>query len=90
MKEKYPVQYERAIDASKKKNLDDREIQFDERSYSSKDISEFFKDLMFADLRIYELVVHKLANKKGGLPSFNKQAKEFKVWKKEFLELTKA
>lgn len=87
MKEKYPVQYDRAIEASKKKNLEDREIQFDERSYTSKDISEFFKDLMFADSKIYELVAHKLQSKKGSLQSFKKQEKEFKEWKKEFLEL---
>ena len=90
MKEKYPVQYERAIEASKKKELEDREIFFDERSYTSKDISEFFKDLMYADQRIFELVVHNLPRQKSfgsSHISTRRQEKEFQEWKKEYLEL---
>lgn len=85
LKEKYPMTYASALEKANPEEKN-KTIFFDERYYSSNDISNFFKDLQYADNNCWEAIVHSLGKSKYGksLTSFRKQEKEFKEWLKTF------
>jgi hypothetical protein len=85
LKEKYPMSYTSALEKSNP-DVKDKTIFFDERYYSSKDISTFFQDLQYADNNCWEAIIHYLPKATYGksLKSFKKQENEYKEWLKTF------
>jgi len=58
IREKYPMTYDRVVEASKTKN---RNIWFDPRYWNTSDIKEFFEDLQFVNQEVWELTHIKLS-----------------------------
>jgi hypothetical protein len=61
------------------------ELYFDERFWTTKDISVFFDDLCYCDYPVYETVVHRLAESRG-MKTQASVVKRIQRWIKEETE----
>ena len=75
LNEMYPMSYNQA--RSKPTKLTNRQLFFDERCWTDKDIRVFFEDLAYGDIQTYELNRNKLTR-----VNLNSAEKRFMAWQK--------
>jgi hypothetical protein len=76
MRSEYSVSYQMAINDAKNKT---KNLYFDTRYWSSKDISVFFDDLQVCDNHTFCMIVNNLRNRKAKFSAVEKRIKEWKA-----------